>query len=81
MRLMTKVMPFWNQDKTQKACYTNECIQVQTRSEFDAAASEMRSINQIRRWLGGWSVGLFGGEVGVRVNPPWLGSVKVVRCC
>ena len=33
---------------------------------FDAAASEMYSINQFKKWLGGWCVGLFGGEVGVK---------------
>ena len=30
------------------------------------AYSQTGSINQIKKWLGGWCVGLFGGEVGVK---------------
>ena len=65
MRLKTKSCLFRSRQNSNEHA-TNESKQLQARSEFDAAASEMHSINQIKKWLGGWCVGLFGGEVGVK---------------
>ena len=47
---------------------------------FDAAASEMHSINQIKKWLGGWCVGLFWTPTPYMLSiRRWLGVLVCSR--